>query len=481
MCYHILDFIKTKSQFYQKMGDISPFDAGIPLFDCSNKKITEVYYYRWNLFCKHIRKTPEGHVITEFYPEVPWAKKYNTISCPAGHHLYEGRWLHNPQYVKDYATFWFTDEDADPRLYSFWAADAVYNICKVTGDFSLAENLYEGLCKNYEGWENTHLHENSMFWQTDGRDGMEYSVSGAGIRPTINSYMCADAKALSQIALRVGDEQNFKKYSDKYEFLKEKINTVLWDKQAEFFKPLSKNCDYTFPDAREQIGFVPWYFNIPTEEKTVAWKFLNDENYFKAPYGPTTLERNHPRFMEEFDHECLWNGPSWPFATSQTLTALANLLNNYNQSVMTKSDFYNLLDTFAKSQYDGDKPYTDENLDPFTGEWIARKKLREMENPPGGDDRGCDYNHSSFCDIVITGLCGIRPSEGKSLSINPLFREDDLDFLCLDGVQYHGHLITILWDKDGTRYQKGKGLHIYTDGKEVFASDKLAKKPIGVL
>ena len=71
--------------------------------------------------------------------------------------------------------------------------------------------------------------------------------------------------------------------------------------------------------ARELMGYIPWYFNMPDEDKNEAWKFLNDENHFYAPYGPTTAERCFPDFMELFDHECLWNGPSWPFATTQTL------------------------------------------------------------------------------------------------------------------------------------------------------------------
>ena len=41
-------------------------------------------------------------VITEFLPTVPWSGKHNTISCPAGHHYYEGRWLHDPQFLDDY-------------------------------------------------------------------------------------------------------------------------------------------------------------------------------------------------------------------------------------------------------------------------------------------------------------------------------------------------------------------------------------------
>ena len=50
-------------------------------------------------------------------------------------------------------------------------------------------------------WETTNLKENGLFYQIDDRDGMEYSISGNGMRPTINSYMCGDAKAISKIKI----------------------------------------------------------------------------------------------------------------------------------------------------------------------------------------------------------------------------------------------------------------------------------------
>jgi hypothetical protein len=31
-----------------------------------------------------------------------------------------------------------------------------------------------------------------------------------------------------------------------------------------------------------------------------------------------------------------WDGQSWPFATTQTLVAMANLLNNYTQDIVSK-------------------------------------------------------------------------------------------------------------------------------------------------
>src|SRR5690242_15257861 len=53
----------------------------IPWFDCSDKEIQEIYYFRWWTFRKHLSQSPAGYIITEFLPPVPWAGKFNSISC----------------------------------------------------------------------------------------------------------------------------------------------------------------------------------------------------------------------------------------------------------------------------------------------------------------------------------------------------------------------------------------------------------------
>ncbi|NIN50950.1 MAG: hypothetical protein GTN62_12690, partial [Gemmatimonadales bacterium] len=60
--------------------------ANIPWFECPDREVEEVYYYRWWVYRKHIKKTPDGFIITEFLPPVPWAGRHNSINCAAGHH-----------------------------------------------------------------------------------------------------------------------------------------------------------------------------------------------------------------------------------------------------------------------------------------------------------------------------------------------------------------------------------------------------------
>ena len=175
-------------------------------------------------------------------------------------------------------------------------------------------------------------------------------------------------------------------------------------------------------NVRELLGYTPWMFDLPDPQYAVAWKQLTDPQGFAAPWGLTTAEQRHPEFEISYTrHECLWNGPVWPFATAQTLTALANLLNGPPQDFVDRRAYFDTLRTYARSHQlklpDGKVvPWIDENQNPTNGDWIARTRLIEMLTAKpegvakkGPMDRGQAYNHSTFCDLVINGLIGLRP------------------------------------------------------------------------
>jgi hypothetical protein len=449
----------------------------IPLFECPDKDVETTYYFRWWTYRKHIKQTPDGFIITEFLPDVPWAGKDDSIDCAAGHHIYEGRWLTDPKYLDDYSVFWFR-KGGEPRRYSFWAADSLWARYLVNGNADLIKELLPDLVRNYEAWEKGHLGTNGLFWQIDDRDGMEMSIGGDGYRATINSYMYGDAVAIANIADLAGQSDVAKEFREKAAQLKQLVQEKLWDKNAQFFKVLSRN-ENQLVNVRELHGYTPWYFNLPNGNKSAAWKQLMDPKGFYAPFGPTTAEQRDPHFKIAYGgHECQWNGPSWPYATSVTLTAMANLLNNYRQNAINRQDYFDLLKTYTKSQHlkldDGQVvPWIDEDLDPYTGVWIARTLLKQRgsEIP----ERGKDYNHSTYCDLIITGLVGLRPGANEAVVVNPLIPDGVWDYFCLDNVHYHGHTLTILYDKTGNRYGKGKGLRVLADGKEIGASKKLER------
>ncbi|MBQ3861124.1 MAG: hypothetical protein II779_11385, partial [Clostridia bacterium] len=102
--------------------------------------------------------------------------------------------------------------------------------------------------------------------------------------------------------------------------------------------------------------------------------------------------------------------------------------------------------------------WIDEDMDPFTGEWIARNQLLGGKQDPGqgGFERGKDYNHSTFCDLVLSGLLGIEGRDGQ-LTVDPLI-PDDWDRFCVTNLPPRGQ--TVVFDRTGEYYGLGPGLHI---------------------
>lgn len=422
-----------------------------PEFTSSDKELNITYRYRCELYQKHIKKTPNGHVITEFLPDVPWGGIYNTINCAASHHFREGRWRCDPSVMYEYARFWCNE--GDPRYYSFPIADSFFELAKVTGSTDELKELYSRLAEIHRAWDD-HKTPEGMYRQNCGYDGMEHSISGNGIRPTINSYMYADKVALSKIAALAEDAEATKKYREEAELLRNRINSALWNSTTGMYGVISKEGEGQ--NVRELIGYIPWMYDLPEDGRDDCFKYLLDPTCFAGKYGLRTAEASHPDYRKSIRHECLWNGPVWPFATSQTLTAVIEYLNNTESPTVTPTDFMRMLLTYAYSQRDTDgSPYIDENMDPDTGAWLAREIMRKWNQPDKDPERGRHYNHSTFIDLIITGVCGIRPAMEDKLVIRPL--GTSLDAFSLRNITYHGHKICIDWKCDD-------GLRVSVDG-----------------
>jgi hypothetical protein len=224
--------------------------------------------------------------------------------------------------------------------------------------------------------------------------------------------------------------------------------------------------DGSLSDAREAIGFIPWMFDLPAPEHAVAWVQLKDPAGFGAPRGLTTAERRHPDFRTHGVGTCEWDGAVWPFATSQTLSGLAKVLRGPAQSYITRRDYRDALVTYARAHENDGKPYIGEYHDEITGEWL-------ITGPKAARSR--HYNHSTFGDLVISGLVGIVPRADQTVEIDPLLPENSWDWFCLDGVPYHGRSLTIVWDRTGERYGRGAGLAIWENRREIARSARLQR------
>ena len=472
------------------------YAENIPFFDCPDADITTTYYYRWDLLTKHLTygSPNSGYSFTEFIDRPFWSGAYGAISCPAGHQLYEARWLRSPRIANDYTQYWFRTPGAQPRNYSTWLADSAWAVNQVHPDDERLVDLLPELIKNYEGWEQRHfVPEVGLFWQTGHDDGMEFNINsrqtkdilrGApSYRPSFNAYMWADAVAIARVARLAGKADIAQRYDEKALSLKAKMITLLWDDQRKFFFPVYKNDEEregykikaltkTYESGqfegdshgRELIGYVPWQFNMLDRGKgyEAAWSKLMDRDGFYADFGPSTVERNDPMFLLQ-NSCCWWSGQSWPYATTQTLKAMSNVLQEDGANV-TPADYVKLLQIYARSHRKNGKPYLAEALHPDTGSFEGHDGYNHSEH----------YFHSGFCDLVITGLVGLIPRNDETLEINPL-APAEWDYFVLDDVPYRGHRVSIVWDKTGERYKLGTGLHVLVDGTKIATSPTLTR------
>ena len=454
----------------------------IPWFDSSDKAFEEMYYFRWYAWQKHLVETKHGYLIAEWLPK-PERPDFGALPDAAAFHIAEARWLRDSKIAADDARYWMS-ANAEPRKYSTWFAWTVLGLTQATGDRALGTELLPALEASYRAWEATNRDANGLFWSIDTRDAMEKSISGDGYRPTLNSYMYGDARAIAAMAGVAGDAAARNDFNRKADALRELIETRLWNPKGEFYEVMSPAADSgirrqkKFVDpgttmqlagVRELIGYVPWMFGIPATAHGVAWRQLFDPQGFDGKYGPTTAERRSPRFRFASSDQCTWNGPSWPYATTQTLLALAEFEHGPPQNTMSKADYYKLFARYVRSQHltlaDGHViDWIDEDLDADTDEWIAKDMLIAKHKQVG---RGNYYNHSGFADPLITGLIGLQPRSDNRIVVRPLLPAGEWKYFAIDGLPYHGHLLAVVWDADGKQYGRGAGMQLIVDGKPV--------------
>jgi len=81
-----------------------------------------------------------------------------------------------------------------------------------------------------------------------------------------------------------------------------------------------------------------------------------------------------------------------------------------------------------------------------------------------------------YCDLVISGPGGAASARGPDYRGQPpRARRLRGTTSAWTTLRYHGHTLTIFYDKSGEHYKRGNGLRILVDGKELAASEKLGR------
>ena len=479
-----------------RFGNDAPwYENNIPFFESSDPLLDRIYYYRWQIYRAHQRDLgSRGYITTEFLDDVSWQlSPYASLNDATGFHIYEGRWLRNRRYVDDYIDYMFSG--GNDRHFAEAISDAAYARFLVDGDLGFAAKLLDGMKQTYTAWDDHYDPAKGLYWIEPLLDATEYTIAsidasggkdgftgGDAFRPSINSYMFANARAISRLAALTGDAATAKLYDQKADALRANVLNDLWSADLNHFidryKVDNEFVKYWQPiRGRELVGYLPWTYDLVPDDPhyAEAWKYALSPDGLAGPAGLRTVGPSYEYYMRQYRYEagtglreCQWNGPVWPFQTTQVLTGMANLLNDDQQSVVTRSDYMRLLRQYARLHLRDGRPDLEEDYDPATGKPIV------------GLARSHHYFHSGFDDLIISGLAGIRPRADDVLEVNPLVPTDPADpqylrTFALQDVPYHGHLVGVVFDADGKHYGLGAGLFVLVDGRVAASAPKLGR------
>lgn len=478
--------LDTDALANQYFGNDAPwYKDRIPYFTCSDSSIQDVFYYRWKIFRAHQRDLGErGYVSTEFLDDVGWQlEPWATLNDATGFHLGEGRWLRDRRFADDYIRHMYNG--GNDRHFTDYMSDSVWGRYLVDGDQDAMTTHLDAMIDLYNQWDDAFDTDKGLYWREPLADATEYTISsidascgedgfggGYAFRPSINSYMWANARAVSKISELVGQNDVAADFEQRAATLKERFQADIWNTTLEHFidrHQRDTECvKYWEPiRGRELVGLVPWMFSMPDNNSTynAAWSHLLDTDKLRGSNGMRTNEPSYEYYMRQYRYdeptglrECQWNGPVWPYQTTQVLLAMANLLDTYDQDIVSKTDYIDEL-----------RRYTD--LHSFNGVLNLEEDYEpDKPGPIVGLPRSPHYFHSGYNDLIISGLVGIRPRADNVIEVNPMIPEgSDITSFRLQDVPYHGHSVAVQWDASGS------GLQIEVDGNVVASSKSLAR------
>ncbi|ODM98341.1 Beta-L-arabinobiosidase [Orchesella cincta] len=258
--------------------------------------------------------------------------------------------------------------------------------------------------------------------------------------------MYANAITISKIA-RINNDQTAEEFEGRAAAIRQGILDHLWDDERTFFYHVFRedNPNYELLDTREEIGFYPWRFGVPDPQEpkyALAWEHLFDPQGFNSTYGPTTCEQRSVWFDgNQTALCCWWNGNSWPYSTGMVINSLAAQLRDYGTTnIVNVNTFLEVLHKYAETQYKNDKPFVAECHSPYRKLWVV------------------------IHNNVLGDLIGIVPQPDNTFVINPLI-PSTWPYFIVENLMYHGHNITVLYDKDGSKYNTTAGMKIFLNGE----------------
>lgn len=467
--------------------------ANVPAFT-GPVEIQKQYWHRaTDIVKKNLFRVGEGRLQDWTMAEGRWTSTWfpNVISYGAGHQVRELRWLRDPQYVRGFINTWCANLKPDgvfPNYirpteigtgqYTDWIASTAWDAHCVQPDAESLARWADALKKNVDGWLDVYDadHDGLLLVDSHWWTGMEWQPSFFYFngfdaekqeqhleRVDLTAYVYGDARNLARVLATLGDEAGADHYNGVANAIRDATASVLWDSAHQFFYSVAPDT-HEKAMVKEVIGVYPFYFSmfdgVDGSRFLGAWTSILNPDEFWTPWPVASASMECPAYSQDelFAGKrvggCMWNGPTWPHANSIVLSAMAETLREFPQSPLRTADLFSLFQSYTLAQFykqDLKFPWTGEYYNGLNGDWRTEQR---------------DYNHSTYIDLLIADIAGLRPRADAILELHPLIDPSMGPFI-IDGIRYHGHDITIAWAPATSRETTPdglKGFRVYVDG-----------------
>ena len=481
----------------RQIEDYDRWFQDVPIFESDDPLLNKTWWYRWFILrhcyaepncglMKHglfyegrshkISKTPftaKGHEFSQLIP----------LSTPM--HLQDIRWKNDTHEgfetimslldsMDEKGNFTTLMIDRHGAVYGNYAQWALWEYLLVHPNIKLSQGHVEAFKKNFRTvLENQRTEADILpvcydhrrtgkeyqpsFWYFTGfPDNAKDNTSFTPLkRVDLACCMYRNARGLEEICATIGDPDAvwFKTIADE---LRELVLRKMWDQEDGFFYDLHYATEEK-ARVRTVTGIDPLWAGMTGEKHYKVLDRLTDAKEFATGDCFSSCSAKSPVFMPQGSWKghffkgrngCMWDGPSWPFATSVVLDTLAS------QSKKNGHDrdglFGKFLREYSLEHYQGHdmkRPYLVEHYDCITGE-------------PLSDE--ADYLHSFYIDLIVKHVVGIEPSR-KGIIVDPI--DIGLSNFSLTKLMIFNKRIDVKYDCDS-------GLSVFIDGKEQLKDTK---------
>ncbi len=463
------------------------FDDNCPVFTCDNPWITRLYWYRWFVARHCLSRAAAGNLPFPYFFEGTHEPHFpRLVSFSSPHIIAETRWLRDPTYAfgqvrnhclnPDPTDRWFRPAWCDEARghYNHWIARAAWEAFWVHPDQTWLREVLSGLASDVLGTMRRFDRDGDGLCAplNHGTTGMEFQPSFFyfndydNTRPDARlergdfaAYTYGNAVAVAEAYRMLKVEDQARRFGSLAERIRDACLARLWDDEDRFFYAVREDDDEK-ARVREVVGFYPFAFGLVPDDGryTAMLSWLVDPAEFWTPFPPATVAMSCPAYTPRpvhwpaaggRTHGCMWNGPAWPHATSIMLDVCDRVIRDYRQDIVRPAHFWRMFDRYTHMQFQQDE--------------LERPIVREYAHGLTGQMIGCpDCFHSTYCDLVIRHLVGVRPANQDVLTVDPM--PGGPRRFSLHNLRFRGHDVDLVYNAPGSAGTAG-GMEVWIDGR----------------